>query len=81
MEEKGTTLIIGKEATLELLAMMEVNLKRYKRYYAEYSEEGNQNLMDYYKGHAEHLEDIIEQIYTQHPCYRPKADEDKEGEE
>lgn len=81
MEEKGTTLIIGPLATCELLAMMEVNLKRYKRYYAEYSEKGNQNLMDYYKGHAERLEDIVEQIYTQHPCYRPKADEDKEGEE
>lgn len=81
MEEKGTTLIIGEEATLELLAMLEVDLKSYKSYYAEYSEKGNQNMMDYYKGHAEHLEDIIEQIYTQHPYYRPKADEDKEGEE
>lgn len=78
MEEKGTTLIIGEEATLELLAMLKVDLKTYKRYYAEYSEKGDQNMMDYYKGHAEHLEDIIEQIYTQHPYYRPKADKDKE---
>ena len=78
MEEKGTTLIIGEEATLELLAMLKVDLKTYKRYYAEYSEKGNQDMMDYYKGHAEHLEDIIEQIYSQHPCYRPKADEHKE---
>ena len=79
MEEKGTTLIIGEEATLELLAMLKVDLKTYQRYYAEYSEQGNQDMMDYYKGHAEHLEDIIEQIYTQHPCYRPKTDEDKEA--
>lgn len=79
MEEKGTTLIIGEEATLELLAMLKVDLKTYQRYYAEYSEQGNQDMMDYYKGHAEHLEDIIEQIYIQHPCYRPKADEDKEA--
>ena len=79
MEEKGTTLIIGEEATLELLAMLKVDLKTYQRYYAEYSEQGNQDMMYYYKEHADHLEDIIEQIYTQHPCYRPKADEDKEA--
>lgn len=79
MEEKGTTLIIGEEAALELRAMLEVDLKTYQRYYAEYSEQGNQDMMDYYKGHAEHLEDIVEQIYTQHPCYRPKADKDKEA--
>ena len=80
MEEKSTTLIIGYEATYELLAVLEVQLDAYKRGYAKSSKDGDEDMMGYYKGHAEHLEDIIEQIYTQHPYYRPRNDKDR-GEE
>lgn len=78
MEEKGTTLKISHKATFEMLAVLEVQLETYKRCYAEYSEASNEKMMDYYKGRAERLEGIVEQIYTQHPYWRPRADEDEE---
>ena len=83
MGNKITTLKMSYNATITVMTILRHQIEERQEYLDKIDrlQDGEDHFAEYHRKTINYINGVLEQIYKQHPYWRPKADEDKEGEE